>query len=66
MKYPITILATLLTIVPIAATAQTDPPTGKEIFEQMCAGCHGTGEMEAKGTEAGSAPVSARSPTRNT
>jgi cytochrome c oxidase cbb3-type subunit 3 len=57
MKYPITIMAILLTIVPMAATAQTDPRTGKEIFEQMCAGCHGTRGDGGEGHAGGFSPV---------
>jgi cytochrome c oxidase cbb3-type subunit 3 len=57
MKYPITIIATLLTIVPMAATAQTDPATGKQIFEQMCAGCHGTRGDGGEGHSGGFSPV---------
>jgi cytochrome c oxidase cbb3-type subunit 3 len=57
MKYPITIIATLLTIVPMAATAQTDPVTGKQIFEQMCAGCHGTRGDGGDGHSGGFSPV---------
>ncbi len=41
MKYPITIIATLLTILSAAVIAQTEQRTGKEIYDQMCAGCHG-------------------------
>jgi cytochrome c oxidase cbb3-type subunit 3 len=57
MKYPITIIATLLTIVAMAATAQSDPRTGKEIFEQMCAGCHGTRGDGGDGHSGGFSPV---------
>ena len=57
MKYPITIIAMLLTIVPITATAQTDPAKGKEIFEQMCAGCHGTRGDGGEGHSGGFSPV---------
>jgi mono/diheme cytochrome c family protein len=57
MKYPITIMAMLLTIVPMAATAQTDPVTGKQIFEQMCAGCHGTRGDGGEGHSGGFSPV---------
>jgi cytochrome c oxidase cbb3-type subunit 3 len=57
MKYPITIMAMLLTIVPMAATAQTDPVTGKQIFEQMCAGCHGTRGDGGDGHSGGFSPV---------
>jgi cytochrome c oxidase cbb3-type subunit 3 len=47
----------LLTIVPMAATAQSDPRTGKEIFEQMCAGCHGTRGDGGDGHVGGFSPV---------
>jgi cytochrome c oxidase cbb3-type subunit 3 len=58
MKYPITIIATLLTILPIAATPQqSDPRAGKEIFEQMCAGCHGTRGDGGEGHAGGFSPV---------
>jgi mono/diheme cytochrome c family protein len=57
MKYPITIIAMLLTIAPMAATAQTDPAKGKEIFEQMCAGCHGTRGDGGEGHSGGFSPV---------
>ena len=53
MKFPITIMAILLAIAPMAATAQTEPTTGKEIFEQMCAGCHGTYGNGQEGTKSG-------------
>lgn len=57
MKYPITIIAMLLTIVPMTATAQTAPVTGKQIFEQMCAGCHGTRGDGGEGHAGGFSPV---------
>ena len=57
MKYPITILAMLLTLVPMAAAAQSDPRTGREIFEQMCAGCHGTSGDGGDGHKGGFSPV---------
>ena len=41
MKFPRTILAMLMALVPMTATAQTDPAEATEIFDQMCAGCHG-------------------------
>lgn len=56
MKCPTTILAMLLTIVPMAAAAQSDPRPGKEIFEQMCAGCHGTYGNGQEGTKSGFVP----------
>jgi cytochrome c oxidase cbb3-type subunit 3 len=57
MKYPVTIITTLLTILPVAAMAQSDPRTGKEIFEQMCAGCHGTRGDGGDGHAGGFSPV---------
>jgi len=58
MKYPTTIIAALLTILPIAATPQqSDPRSGKEIFEQMCAGCHGTRGDGGDGHSGGFSPV---------
>jgi len=56
MKVSVTFVALLLTIASIAAKAQTDPVTGKEIFEQMCAGCHGTYGNGQEGTKAGFVP----------
>jgi mono/diheme cytochrome c family protein len=40
----------------LAATAQAAPTTGKEIFEQMCAGCHGTNGNGQEGTKSGFVP----------
>jgi cytochrome c oxidase cbb3-type subunit 3 len=57
MKYPTIIIATLLTIVPMAAATQSDSRTGKEIFEQMCAGCHGTRGDGGEGHSGGFSPV---------
>ena len=56
MKYPIAIIATLLTIVPMPATAQTNPPTSKEIYDQMCAGCHGYRGDGGEGHRGGFSP----------
>ena len=59
MKYPITIvaIALLLSAVPLAATAEVDPAKGKQIFEQMCAGCHGTHGDGGEGHSGGFSPV---------
>ena len=57
MKYPITIIAILLTIMPFAALAQSDPRPAKEIFEQMCAGCHGNRGDGGDGHKGGFSPV---------
>lgn len=56
MKLPSSIMAALLTIVPLTAMSQTDPVTGKEIFEQMCAGCHGTRGDGGAGQKSGFVP----------
>jgi mono/diheme cytochrome c family protein len=60
MRVSVAVFVTLLTIAPLAARAQTDdtpiPATGKEIFEQMCAGCHGTYGNGQEGTKAGFVP----------
>ena len=58
MRVSVAIVVTLLTISPLAVQAQTDdiPATGKEIFEQMCAGCHGTYGNGQEGTKAGFVP----------
>jgi len=57
MKYPITIIAMLLSILPMTAAAQTAPVTGKQIYEQMCAGCHGTHGDGGEGHAGGFSPV---------
>ncbi|MGQ0580212.1 MAG: c-type cytochrome [Betaproteobacteria bacterium] len=46
----------LLAIAPVKVPAQTAPETGKEIFEQMCAGCHGTYGNGQEGTKSGFVP----------
>ena len=66
MKYPITIIAMLLAVVPMTAMAQTDPaPTesaktdpakGKKIYDQMCAGCHGFRGDGGEGHRGGFSP----------
>ena len=56
MKYPITTIAMLLAVAPVTVLAQTAPETGKEIYEQMCAGCHGTYGNGQEGTKSGFVP----------
>ena len=56
MKYPITIIAALLSVVSMAASAQTDPQKGKEIYDQMCAGCHGYRGDGGEGHRGGFSP----------
>ncbi len=56
MKYPMKIITMLLAVAPVMVLAQTAPETGKEIFEQMCAGCHGTYGNGQEGTKSGFVP----------
>jgi len=56
MKNTIKILAALLALVPIAVAAQTDAPDGKQIFDQMCAGCHGFRGDGGEGHRGGFSP----------
>jgi len=56
MKYSKTIITMLFAIAPVSAMAQTAPHGGKEIFEQMCAGCHGTQGNGQEGTKSGFVP----------
>ena len=57
MKHSITLAAMLSVLVPAASYAQTAPKSGKEIYEQMCAGCHGTRGDGAEGHAGGFSPV---------
>ncbi|MGH8769012.1 MAG: c-type cytochrome [Burkholderiales bacterium] len=50
------IITMLLAVAPVTVLAQTAPETGKEIFEQMCAGCHGTYGNGQEGTKSGFVP----------
>ena len=56
MSFPVSMMFLFLSVVPIIAEAQTGPVTGKEIFEQMCAGCHGTYGNGQEGTKSGFVP----------
>jgi len=56
MKYPITTIAMLLTLVPMVTTAQTDPAKAKAIYDQMCAGCHGYRGDGGEGHRGGFSP----------
>ena len=56
MKYPMKIITMLLAVAPVTVLAQTAPETGKEIYEQMCAGCHGTYGNGQEGTKSGFVP----------
>ena len=52
----LTMTTVLMTAAPMMTMAQTAPETGKEIFEQMCAGCHGTYGNGQEGTKSGFVP----------
>lgn len=56
MKLPIMVLAMLLTILSMAAIAQIDPAKAKEIYDQMCAGCHGYRGDGGEGHRGGFSP----------
>jgi mono/diheme cytochrome c family protein len=56
MRFLITVIPMLLTIMSMAATAQTDPQEGKRIFDQMCAGCHGYRGDGGEGHRGGFSP----------
>jgi mono/diheme cytochrome c family protein len=56
MKSSILIMATLIAIVPMAATAQTDLAHAKEVYDQMCAGCHGYRGDGGEGHRGGFSP----------
>ena len=56
MKYPMKIITLLLAVAPVTALAQTAPETAREIFDQMCAGCHGTYGNGQEGTKSGFVP----------
>ena len=56
MNYPIFALAALLSSMPIAAMADVDLAKGKQIFDQMCAGCHGYKGDGGEGHRGGFSP----------
>lgn len=51
-----TCAAVLLMIAPGAMAAQGDPEKARPIFNQMCAGCHGTSGNGQEGTKSGFVP----------
>jgi mono/diheme cytochrome c family protein len=57
MKHSIAAAAVLVALAPTASPAQTSPKSGQEIYEQMCAGCHGTRGDGAEGHSGGFSPV---------
>lgn len=56
MKFSITIVPMLLTIVSMTAAAQTDLQEAKRIYDQMCAGCHGYRGDGGEGHRGGFSP----------
>ena len=56
MKHRIPLMVIFFGAAPLAVPVQAAPTTGKEIFEQMCAGCHGTNGNGQEGTKSGFVP----------
>lgn len=52
----LTVLAALLAIAPLAVMAQSDAPSAREIYDQMCAGCHGFRGDGGEGHRGGFSP----------
>ncbi len=48
--------ALLATLAPVAGAAEGNAAKGKEIFDVMCAGCHGTYGNGQEGTKSGFVP----------
>ena len=56
MKFPITIAAILLVLVPTAAISEPDLAQARQTFNQMCAGCHGYRGDGGEGHRGGFSP----------
>lgn len=56
LKISVIALAMLFALVPIAVPAQTSPDDAEEIFDQMCAGCHGYRGDGGEGHRGGFSP----------
>jgi mono/diheme cytochrome c family protein len=56
MKFPITIIAMLALILSMVATAQSESQNSREIYDQMCAGCHGFKGDGGEGHRGGFSP----------
>lgn len=56
MKFWIAIIAMLLLVLSMAATAETSPQEAKQIYDQMCAGCHGFQGDGGEGHRGGFSP----------
>ncbi len=50
------VMALVLAVMPSAAPAAGDPEKARPIFNQMCAGCHGTQGNGQEGTKSGFVP----------
>jgi mono/diheme cytochrome c family protein len=50
------VMALVLAVMPSAAPAAGDPEKARPIFDQMCAGCHGTQGNGQEGTKSGFVP----------
>ncbi len=56
MKVAISVVALLFASLPIAAAAEIPPGEAREIFDQMCAGCHGYRGDGGEGHRGGFSP----------
>ncbi len=56
MKFSITIFAMLLSLTPMTVAAQYVPSDPVEIYDQMCAGCHGFRGDGGEGHRGGFSP----------
>lgn len=54
--FPFAVFAALLVVVPRGAAAEPDLAQARDTFNQMCAGCHGTGGDGQDGTKSGFVP----------
>ncbi len=56
MKVPIVIAAALFSMLPLSSAAEGDAAESREIFDQMCAGCHGYRGDGGEGHRGGFSP----------
>jgi len=56
MKVSIAILSLLLAVLPASSAAEMDPAQAREVFDQMCAGCHGYRGDGGEGHRGGFSP----------
>ncbi|UCH49006.1 MAG: cytochrome c [Betaproteobacteria bacterium] len=56
MKVSITVLVMLFAMMPCSATAEISPGEARDLFDQMCAGCHGFRGDGGEGHRGGFSP----------